>query len=97
MESATMPPVNNEREPGFIGKSKKKLSDATPRTKDLLTAAAAYYKCRLITDHPFPESKGHVQRMRYLKDAWMRAHIEARDAESIKYTQEAGDIVSTSF
>ena len=90
----TTPAVNAEREPGFVGKSKKKLSDASPRTKDLLSAAAAFYKCRLITDHPFPESTGYARRVRYAKDAWMKAHLKAREGGPIMYTQELGDIVS---
>ncbi|KIJ35931.1 hypothetical protein M422DRAFT_261683 [Sphaerobolus stellatus SS14] len=81
-----------EREPGFIGASKKKLGDTSPRTKALLDEAVLNYKCRVVSDHPSPESKGC--KVQWGLDAWKKAHLTHPPVDSpITFMKEIGDII----
>ncbi|KIJ47717.1 hypothetical protein M422DRAFT_66486 [Sphaerobolus stellatus SS14] len=76
----------DERAPGLPVTGKPTLNNATPRTKTVIVKASPYYKIRLITDHPFPESVG--RKSRFAEDAWKKAHKVLGLADKILFNSQ---------
>ncbi|KIJ30914.1 hypothetical protein M422DRAFT_267525 [Sphaerobolus stellatus SS14] len=79
-------PWATEGEKSLPATGKPSLKNATPQTKEVLAKASPYYKIRLITDHPFPESVGC--KSRFAEDAWKKAHKVLGPVDKIKFNSQ---------